>query len=123
MCLRGASAIEKVLERDRSNRVRVLVVWEPILPTDWIRPGRMVEKRISDPRVTQFWDKHHLVAQEVSRQLESTPERDCCRHNGTLWDVAALYPPAEQWKKAAPEFFEGPVVASADDLAKRLLEK
>ena len=100
----------------------MLVVWEPILLTDWMRPGRMVQARISDPRVTQFWDKHHLVAQEISGQLAATPQLDCCRGGGILWDAVALYPRQEQWKSAAPEFFEGPVVESADDLAKKLLE-
>ena len=105
-----------------SEHVRVLVVWEPMLPTDWMRPGRMVQARINDPRVTQFWDKRHLVAQEISRQIAASPQLDCCRSDGILWDAVALYPRQEPWKSAAPEFFEGPVVESAGDLAKKLLE-
>lgn len=100
----------------------MLVVWEPMLPTDWMRPGRMVRARINDPAVTQFWDKHHLVAQEISRQIAATPQLDCCRKGGILWDVIALYPPREGWKGAAPEFFEGPAVESAGDLEKKLAE-
>jgi hypothetical protein len=34
----GASAAEQLLTRHRDRKVRVLVVWEPILATDW-RPA------------------------------------------------------------------------------------
>src|SRR6202007_3128832 len=58
----GASAVEDVLRRNANDHLHVLVVWEPVLPMDWARPNRWVRLRINDPRVTQFWDKDHLVA-------------------------------------------------------------
>ena len=44
----------------------MFVVWEPMLPTNWFRPSRLVQRRISDPRAVQFWDKNHLVAKELN---------------------------------------------------------
>jgi hypothetical protein len=58
----GASAVEEILKREKSRSLRVLVVWEPILRSDWSRPTRPVLARISDPRAKQFWDKDHLIA-------------------------------------------------------------
>ena len=63
-----------------------------MLPTDWSKPSGFVMARISDPRVVQFWDKDHLVATELQRQLSSS--QICCQRNGIVWDVAALYPKA-----------------------------
>jgi hypothetical protein len=89
---------------------------------DWARPGRLVQSRIRDSRVTQFWDKHHLVAQQLRHQLSAASQPPCCRDDEILWDVAALYPPQTQWKTASPAFIDGPVVKAADGIAKRLPE-
>jgi hypothetical protein len=118
--LRGASAIEKLLEQARRLPIRVLVVWEPILPTDWSRPSGMVQSRISDTRVIQYWDTDHLIAGELQRQLLSEPS--CCKREGTLWDFAALYERQAQWGMSAPLFADGTVVDSAFALEKRLAE-
>jgi hypothetical protein len=99
-------------------KLHVLVVWEPILPLDWSPPGRMVKARISDPRVAQFWDKQHLVSQELSKQLAVEP--DCCRHKGDLWDFVALYPRQQKWGESVPSFVGGPVVKARDGVAERV---
>ena len=98
--------------------MRVLVVWEPILPTDWSQPSGMVQSRISDTRVIQYWDNDHLVAGELRRQLSSEPS--CCQRKGILWDFAALYGNQAQWGNSSPAFADGPVVDAASDLEKRL---
>jgi len=114
--LRGASAIEKLLEQAHSLPIRVLVVWEPMLPTDWSRPSGMVQSRISDTSVVQYWDDDHLVAGELRRQLSSEPS--CCQRNGILWDLAVLYAKQAQWGNSSPVLADGPVVD-----ATRLLEE
>jgi hypothetical protein len=111
--------MEDLLERNPEARLRVLVVWEPILPMDWSSPGRLVGARISDPRVVQFWDRQHLVSQELSKQFD---QPGCCRHDGVLWDFAALYPRNEKWGTAAPGFVGGPVVEAKEGIAARLTE-
>jgi hypothetical protein len=75
----GASAAEEVLKRE-TGKLTVLVVWEPILPSDWSRPTRPVMARIPDSRVIQFWDKDHLIAEQLSRQLR-TKQPTCCRRH------------------------------------------
>lgn len=116
--MRGSSAIEKWLEQEHSLPIRVLVVWEPILPTDWSRPSGMVQSRISDSRVIQYWDKEHLIAKELHQQLASEPS--CCQRNGILWDLAVLYGKQAHWDNSSALFADGPVVKAAPDLAKLL---
>jgi hypothetical protein len=77
----------------------------------------MVQARISDPRVVQFWDKDHLVAKELQQQLSSS--QICCQRNGIIWDVAALYASGAQWG-TSPTFFGGAVLNVAGDVRQRL---
>lgn len=99
-------------------------MWQPILPTDWYRPTRETLKRISDVRVVQFWDKGHLIATEVNRQLEQFhgSKPSCCEDNGHLWDMAAVYPPGVRWGEAAPAFDDGPVYRIAPNLEQKISE-
>ena len=89
--------MEEKLKQMPKAKLRVLVVWEPILLTDWGRPGSAALARISDPRVVQFWDRHHLVAQELRKRLLASPARISSwdRHLSSkiLWDDVAVYPP------------------------------
>ena len=78
----------------------------------------MVQSRISDRRVIQYWDNDHLVAGELHRQLSLEPS--CCQRKGVLWDFAALYGRQAQWGNSSPVFADGPVVDAAPDLEKRL---
>ena len=90
--------------------MRVFAVWEPILPSDWMRPTAGVLGRIADARVTQFWDPGHVVAGLMARRLEKKPE--CCERKGILWDLAAVYAPGAVWEDGLPpaSYMNGPVV-------------
>ena len=78
----------------------------------------MVQSRISDPRVIQYWDNDHLVAEALHHQLSSEPS--CCQRRGILWDLAALYGKQAKWGNSSPVFAGGPVVDAAPDVEKRL---
>jgi hypothetical protein len=96
----------------------ILVVWEPILPTDWGAPTTPVLARISDARATQFWNKDHLVAKELRQQL--SPTQVCCQRHGIIWDVAALYPKGTQWDSSKPAYFGGAVLDIAPELGNQI---
>jgi len=78
----------------------------------------MVQSRISDSRVVQFWDKDHLVAKELRQQLSSS--QICCQRNGIIWDAAALYPRDIHWGTSMPVFFGGAVLNVAGDVRQHL---
>ena len=96
------------------EKLRVLVVWEPILPTDLTPPSASNLARIADRRATQFWDPNHLVAQELNRRATAKPPEikpTCCLNRGFYWDDAILYAQHTRWNDEAPTFFwDGPVV-------------
>lgn len=93
------------------------MVWEPILPSDWSRPSGLVQSRISDSRVIQYWDKEHLVAKELRQQLASEPSS--CLRNGILWDLAVLYGKQAHGGNSSAVFADGPVVKVAPVLEER----
>lgn len=104
MCLQGASAFQKLLDEQREGKIRVFVIWEPVLPTDLAAPSTMTLKRISDPRASQYWDTEHLVSKSIGET------------DGVVWDYVAVYPKDKLWEKGPPEpiFSHAPVVRAID---------
>jgi hypothetical protein len=123
-CLRGASAAEQILEHTADPKLRVLVVWEPILPTDWRAPSWSTLRRIPDTRAKQFWDPYQVVAKELDRMANEKPgewQASCCRHKGLFWDEAIVYEPPAKWKEEPkPAFLSGPVLKIASGLERAL---
>jgi len=112
--LQGASAIEHILREFAGKPVRIFVVWEPVLPTDWSSPSTSTLGRISDRRASQYWDRHRLISHLMG-------EHD--RHS-IVWDHIAVYPPGVTWKDAPPEaiYQGGPVVEVAGQARAALTE-
>ena len=80
--------------------VRVFVVWEPVLPTDWGAPSTATLNRISDGRAMQYWDKDRLVSRSMG-------EHDS---KSIVWDHIAVYAPGATWNHTSALFADGPVV-------------
>jgi hypothetical protein len=114
------------LARHTDRKVRVLVVWEPILATDWRPPSGSALGRIADNRARQFWDPKHVVSSELKDRATRTPPQpkpDCCIQKGFYWDEAILYPAGSHWKDTLPSlFWNGPVVKVIPSLDGTLLE-
>lgn len=112
--------------------MRVLVIWEPMLATDWSKPGTAALSRVADQRAMQFWDKGHLFAQELRHDLESRPgqpDSDCCDQlpqddKGIVWDLVALFPAGARWVQPGglprPVFIGGAAFRMKDRLEKSL---
>jgi hypothetical protein len=84
------------------EHLRVLVVWEPVLPTDWFAPSTAALRRLSDPRAIQFWDKGRLLSHAMG-------EHD--KHS-IVWDQIRVYERGAAWQQVPPEPFYsgGPVL-------------
>ena len=106
--------------------MRVLVVWEPILATDWRAPSGSTLARVTDLRAKQFWDKNHVISGALSEivkgGLQAKPP--CCVQDGFYWDEAILYPRGAHWGDGVPaELWNGPVVRVISSLEKSLREQ
>jgi hypothetical protein len=115
-CLKGASEIERVLARDREQPVVVYAIWQPMLSTDWAKPGTAVMRRLSDTRVRQYWDADRNVAKALEQSFrEREPGPACCVKDGIWWDLMAVFPPGGQWNDRLPEasLLEGTIEEAA----------
>ena len=126
--MRGASAIQEAFERVPGAHARALIIWEPMLTTDWSRPGSGVLSRARDSRATQFWDPEHLFAKELQRRMTGDPQhpqpRCCGEEEGIPWDMVLVYPAQSRWEKALPRaaFADGAVYRVTLGIEKALAE-
>ena len=120
-CLRGASAVQGVLQEFGSAPLSVFIVWEPILVTDAAGVTRPALARITDRRVAQFWDKGHQLSKHMGGPAAFGPTSgakirfDMEEH---VWDFVAVYAPGFRWQDsgASPSFAAAPVVEVVGDL-------
>ena len=124
--MRGASAIQDILAARPDLRVRVLVVWEPVIATDLGPPTTATLARLHDPRVAQYWDHDRVVSSEIIRCVAPAPERygltDRIDASSIVWDTVAVFPSERLWEQEfpVPTFYGFPVVAEAEGLAAAL---
>jgi hypothetical protein len=81
--------------------VRVFVVWEPVLATDFAAPSTAALARISDVRASQYWDRKRVLSHLLGERDRST----------VVWDSIAVYAPGTLWQDAPPKpvYSNGPV--------------
>jgi hypothetical protein len=100
MCLRGASEVQqKVLAQVPDEKLRVYVVWLPMWPQSRIGLGqRAAHKetgRLSDSRVSHFWDGGRELGKAIAPNLKLAQGR-------TAWDVYLLFGPEARWDSTPP---------------------
>lgn len=112
----GASAIESLLERMPDPGLRIFIVWEPVLPTDWSAPGRGVMARVPDPRVTQFWDQDRKLSAVLGgpAQLAQIAAVNDIRFamKNVIWDAVLVF----RKRESKPAFIGAPVFQVAADI-------
>lgn len=98
--------MQKLLDEQRDSRIRVFVIWEPVLPTDLGAPSTRTLARLSDVRASQYWDKDHLVSQSLGEGDKSS----------VVWDYVGIYPTGKLWDQAPPRpvYSSVPVVRAID---------
>jgi hypothetical protein len=99
----------------------VFVIWEPMLITDWRRPGASQTAFPSDPRAVHYWDiDHRLSALYGGREhldALASVEKVGFAMRRVIWDAALVYPPGVMWGARA-DLLVAPVVKYRDDLAR-----
>src|SRR5580692_3537784 len=102
------------MEELAGKPVQTFVVWEPVLPTDWSSPSNAALRRISDSRVTQFWDEGRLISHSMG-------EHD---RRSVVWDYIAVYAPGAIWEDSPPQslYHGGPVVRVTEQALAALSE-
>jgi hypothetical protein len=114
--LQGASATGQLLREINRQDMRVFVVWEPVLPTDFVAPSTAALARIPDARAAQYWDGKRSLSHSLGEHNRSS----------VVWDYIAVYAPGTVWQDAPPKpiYADGPVrdvISGAKESINRLL--
>lgn len=91
--MQGASATERLLKEIENKDVRVFVVWEPVLVTDFAAPSTAALARVPDLRVVQYWDGKRTLSHLMGEHNRAS----------VVWDYIAVYAPGELWQDAPPK--------------------
>lgn len=113
MCRAGASwTQDDILSKNPTLKIHVYAVWFSVLPAD--RRDRWDPSVLSDPRVTQFWDRRGVSGDWFAANV--TGER------GFVWDAYFLYGPGSRWDTVPTELLGtgSPVIRGRDEITKNL---
>ena len=99
--------MQKILEQYPGGRLRVILVWEPVVSTDIAPPTTHALRRLSDPRASQLWDREL----SLSRSMRGADDE-------VVWDYVAAFPAEVRWQDdlPAPAFESSPVVSAIEGL-------
>jgi hypothetical protein len=107
------------LRADSAANVRVLIVWEPVLSTDWGDPSPSLTSLITDNRAIQFWDRDRKLSSLLGGpghlQTLARLEKVGFQMKDVIWDAALLYPAGAVWGSPA-DLLVAPVVKFSDAL-------
>jgi hypothetical protein len=106
---------ENILASERSDGLRVYVIWLPMLVTD--SRSEVERSLIDDPRVRHFWDGGRVTGSWFAQA-----DIGGLGYSGVIWDAYFLFGPDATWDdKPAPLVdFGAPVVSYGEQLRKAL---
>ncbi len=114
-CRQGFSDVQKVMKQVRDKRLRVYIVWMPILQADNRTAGLERSKEFSEHRVSYYWDANR-IAGPLWQEVMKIP--------AFAWDIYFLYDKEAHWtsKPTVPIFYmhqlrgalDGPMLSVPD---------
>lgn len=93
-CLDTSREVEKLLQEIDDERVRVLVVWQPLLPTDNYIEAQKTASLIPDPRAVHYWEPGQVLGLMYGERLPLPGE-----FNFAV-DMVLLFDPGVAWSEA-----------------------
>ena len=123
--MQGVSATADILRNTPNPKVKVFVIWEPIIFSDLTLPTDSVLRRITDARAAQFYDSQHLVSKALRAEMlaHGVAGQDYFVKDEYVWDAVAVYPQGVRWESGTgpkPDFVGAPVVRVSDNLGRYL---
>jgi hypothetical protein len=120
--LQGVSATSDILRNAPHAKVKVFVIWEPIVFSDLVVPSNSVLRGIPDSRVAQFYDSKHLVSKALQAQMlaRGVTGQDYLVKDEYVWDAVAVFPAGVRWESGTgpmPDFVGAPIVEVGERVA------
>lgn len=92
--------------------MKVWVIWEPVLSSDWAPPNGAAQARVPDARVTQFWDRPRSLSETIRAAGDVNVLGKRRLKGDIVWDHVAVFPAGVRWedKYPMPEYAGAPVL-------------
>lgn len=101
----------------------MLIVWEPVLVTDWGTPSASLTSYVADARAAHFWDRGRRLSAMFGGAVKlpglAGVEKVSFRMKDVVWDAALVYPAGAAWGSPA-RVLVAPVFKFQDELAAAL---
>ena len=112
------------MEKVNRPDLRVFVVWEPVLASDWAPPNAAAQARIGHPGVLQFWDRPHALSAAIRAANDVKVLGEKRLKGAIVWDHIAVFPPGVRWldRYPVPAYAGAPVLDIIDEAAPFLRE-
>ena len=88
---------ESVLDKIKSEKLKVYVVWTTVLGGDNREAAERATKKIPDKRAVHFWDDDQSLGLIYGKIVELP------RNRKLAWDIYFLYGSETVWKKVPPK--------------------
>lgn len=97
-CLQGASEVAQILQQLPDARVKVLILWSPLLARDSRFAAQDATVYLPDSRAQHFWDLWTFGVNHYTQKLKYPEDR-------LAWDIFVLYEAGISWRSsgAAPD--------------------
>ncbi len=93
-CIKGYRYMRKILDEVQDERLKMYVVWEPMLSGDSKKLATRMSRKAKDPRmVYQAWDNERVTGKTWQASMDLP---------GIAWDVYFLYGPDTEWADNGP---------------------
>lgn len=100
-CIKGYRYMRKLLDEIPDERLKMYVVWEPMLSGDTRKLSEKMARKAEDPRmVYQAWDEARITGEAWTRVMLDGDDRWSA--TGPAWDVYYLYGADVEWTEDAP---------------------
>jgi hypothetical protein len=90
---------ERVLSKTRSEKLKVFVIWLPMVEGDSRDAAAEAIKLLGDVRVSHFWDSR----KEMARAFGKVIGQPNGKQPRLAWDFYAVFGPSAKWKDDVPE--------------------
>ena len=100
-CIKGYRYMIKLLEEIVDERLKMYIVWEPMLSGDSKELADKLSKEVTDPRmVFQAWDENLVNGKLWTSFMNKADNRWIAK--GPAWDVYFLYRAKYKWDEDKP---------------------
>ncbi|MFH1965216.1 MAG: DsbA family protein [Acidobacteriota bacterium] len=94
-CIKAVAELQEILEKHPDGKLKVMLLWGPLMQTDTSSITRRAMQYIKDKRVDHYWDLWRWGYRTYTENLK-IPEFEA-------WDLFVFYEAGKKWEEGPPD--------------------